>query len=185
MRRIASLLVLGSAVALANGGCLRHAATPQLGLDPGGYQQLAKQIEVPDEPTPSDDLIAATPVPVSLEQSESQDYLDLSLEQAVHMALQNSAILRDLGGTLLRSPDISKSKYDPSVVESDPQSGIEGALSAFDAGFTTNFSNENNDREINNIFFGGGTRTFQQTFAVWQTQLYKKAGTGSQFAVKN
>lgn len=185
MRRIASLLVLGSVIAVANGGCLRHAATPQIGLDPGGYQQLAKQIEFPDEPTPSDDLIAATPVPVSLEQSETQDYLDLSLEQAVHMALQNSAILRDLGGTLLRSPDITKSKYDPSVVESDPQSGIEGALSAFDAGFTTNFSNENNDREINNIFFGGGTRTFQQTFAVWQTQLYKKAATGSQFAVKN
>lgn len=185
MRRIVSLLVLGSAVAFANGGCLRHAATPQIGLDPKGYQQLAKQIEVPDEPTPSDDLIAATPVPVSLDQPESQDYLDLSLEQAVHLALQNSAILRDLGGTLLRSPDISKSKYDPSVVESDPQSGIEGALSAFDAGFTTNFSNENNDREINNIFFGGGTRTFKQTFAVWQTQLYKKAATGSQFAVKN
>jgi len=185
MRRVASLLLLGTALACANGGCLRHAETPQIGVDPGGYQQLAKQIEVPDEPTPSDDVIAATPVPVSLEQPELQEYLDLSLEQAVHMALQNSAILRDLGGTLLRAPDVSKSKYDPSVVETDPQSGIEGALSAFDAGFTTNFSNENNDREINNIFFGGGTRTFQQTFAVWQTQLYKKAATGSQFAVKN
>jgi hypothetical protein len=184
MRRTVSLLALGSTMLLAAGGCLRNATTPPVGLGPGELPQLARQIEMPD-PAPSNEQIAATPIPASLEQLEPKDYLPMSLEQAVHLALQNSLVLRDLGGTLLRTPDLAKSKYDPSVVETDPQSGIEGALSAFDAGFTTNFTNENNDRALNNIFFGGGTRQFQQTFAVWQTQVYKKSATGTQFAVKN
>ena len=185
MRRTVPLLAPGLVIILAIGGCLRHATTPPIGMGVGGFQHLAKQIESPEMSSPSDDQIGATPVPTSLERPDAQEYLEMSLEEVIHLALQNSAILRDLGGTLLRTPDIAKSKFDPSVVETDPQSGIEGALSAFDAGFTTSFSNENNDREINNIFFGGGTNQFQQTFAVWQSQLYKKSATGTQFAVKN
>lgn len=186
MRGSAPLLALGSAITLIACGCVRNAITPPpSAADVGGFQTLARQIEQPDVPSPTDDQIAATPVPISLVQDEVQDYLDMSLEQAIHLALKNSSILRDLGGTILRTPDIAKSKFDPSVVETDPQLGIEGALSAFDAGFTTSFSNENNDRVLNNIFFGGGTRELTQTFSVWQSQINKTSASGTQLAVKN
>jgi len=109
----------------------------------------------------------------------------LSLEETIHLALANSPVLRDLGGTLLRSPDILRSRFDPGVVETDPRDGIEAALSAFDAAFTTNVNYENNDRALNNVFFGGGTRLLKQNFGTWQTQLSKTAATGSQFAIKN
>lgn len=172
---------------LAVGGCLRHADTPlPTGtVDNAHYQHLAKQIEIPDYPTPSDDQIAATPSPMSLDKSETPDYLELSLEETVQLALANSQILRDLGGTLLRTPDASKSRFDPSVVETDPQTGIESALSAFDAAFTTNMSYENNDRALNNVFFGGGTRLLKQNFGTWQSQFSKTAATGTQLAFKN
>ena len=188
MRGVNTILGLMGMTSLVVCGCLRHAATPASAvgeIDTSHYQHLAKQIEFPDHPTPSDDVLAGTPSPLSLATSETVDYLGLSLEETMHLALANSQILRDLGGTVLRAPDGSKSKNDPSIIESDPRFGIEGALSAFDAAFTSNFSFEKNDRALNNVFFGGGTRLLRQDFATWQTQVSKTAATGSQFAFKN
>lgn len=172
---------------LVIGGCLRHAETPLPtgAIDNSHYQNLAKQIEIPDSPTPTDDMLAATLPPTSLQKSDTPEYLELSLEDTVQLALANSQILRDLGGTLLRTPDVSKSRFDPSVVETDPRNGIEAALSAFDAAFTTNISYENNDRALNNVFFGGGTRLLKQNFGTWQSQFTKTAATGTQLAFKN
>lgn len=179
-------------------GCLRHASTPPAVVnesDQSHYQNLAKQIEYPVESAASevypassassDILLAATPSPLSLATPEAEEYLELSLEETVHLALANSQILRDLGGTVLRAPDGSRSKSDPSIVETDPRFGIEGALSAFDANFTSNFSFEKNDRALNNVFFGGGTRILKQDFATWQTQVAKTGATGTQYALKN
>ena len=188
MRTANTVLGLLGMTSLVVCGCLRHAATPSSALgeiDTSHYQHLAKQIEFPDHPTPSDDMLAATPAPLSLATAESQDYLGLSLEETMHLALANSPVLRDLGGTILRTPDGLRTKNDPSIVESDPRYGIEGALSAFDAAFTSNFSFEKNDRALNNVFFGGGTRLLRQDFATWQTQVSKTAATGTQYAFKN
>ena len=176
-------------------GCLRHAKTPAPLVgesETSHYQSLAKQIEFPQEqvefteqPTPHDLILAATPSPMSLETPETEDYLELSLEETMRLALSNSQVLRDLGGTVLRVPDGSRTKNDPSIIESDPRFGIEGALSQFDANFTSTFSNEKNDRALNNVFFGGGTRILKQDFATWQTQVSKTAATGTQYAFKN
>ena len=188
MRTANTVLGLLGITSLVVCGCLHHAATPSSAvgeIDTSHYQHLAKQIEFPDHPTPSDDLLAATPAPLSLATAETQNYLGLSLEETMHLALANSPILRDLGGTILRTPDGLRSKNDPSIIESDPRYGIEGALSAFDAAFTSNFSFEKNDRALNNVFFGGGTRLLQQDFATWQTQVSKTAATGTQYAFKN
>ena len=188
MRMANTVLGLLGMTSLVVCGCLRHAATPSSAvgeIDTSHYQNLAKQIEFPNHPTPSDDLLAATPAPLSLATAETQSYLGLSLEETMHLALANSPILRDLGGTILRTPDGLRSKNDPSIIESDPRYGIEGALSAFDAAFTSNFSFEKNDRALNNVFFGGGTRLLRQDFATWQTQVSKTAATGTQYAFKN
>ena len=39
------------------------------------------------------------------------DYLNLSLSQAVEYAMENSEVLRDLGGTILRSPEIVRTGF--------------------------------------------------------------------------
>jgi len=176
-----------AAAALTAPGCARYTPTPEptFGVDYAHYSHLARQIEFPDVATPSDDMVAATPPPLSLATEETQKYLDLSLEEAMHLALANSRVLRDLGGLVLRSPENVRSPQDPSIVESDPRFGIQGALSAFDASFTTNTSYENNDRALNNVFFGGGTRLLVQNFMVTQSQIAKTAATGSQFAIRN
>ena len=185
MQRMAALLAICAVTTLVISGCLRHASTPPMGIDTSHYQQLAKQIEIPEQQSPTDDLLGATVQPLSLIQKESRGYLELSLEETIQLALANSTILRELGGTLLRTPDVSKSKFDPSVVEADPRFGVEGALSAFDAAFKTSVNYENNDRALNNVFFGGGTRILKQNLATSQSEISKTGATGTQFTFSN
>jgi hypothetical protein len=177
-------------------GCLRHSAQKDeqtaTEAEPTQYQAVAKQIEYPQEPLESDvpspttdAILFDTQSPTSITKPDVEDYLELSLQDVMQMAFANSQVLRDLGGTLLRVPEGGRTKSDPSIIESDPRFGIEGALSAFDAQFTSNFSYEKNDRALNNVFFGGGTRLLYQDFATWQTQVTKTAATGTQFALKN
>ena len=168
-------------------GCVRHAATPPLvsGIDHAHYEQLTRKVEYPEGPTPSDISLVSTERPNSVLAPETQEYLDLGLEETIHLALANSPVLRDLGGLVLRSPDNVRTDQDPALTEADPRFGVEAALSEFDASFSTTASFERNDRALNNVFFGGGTRLLEQDFHVYQSQLAKTAATGSQFSLSN
>jgi outer membrane protein TolC len=189
MRRGSAWIVcLGvTSVSLAICGCLRHAKTPpaSTGVDHFHYSHLTRQIEVPSGNDGTNDPFTTTPRPLSLATVETQEYYELSLEETMRHALSNTKILKDLGATVLRAPDTAKSVNDPSLVETDGRFGVEAALSAFDAQFTTNTSIEHNNRALNNVFFGGGTRILRQDFTVSQTQISKTTATGTQFAVKN
>lgn len=175
------------AVALSATGCLSHTRTPvaSVPVDSAHYHALTRKIEYPNEPTPSDAMLATTEAPLSLASMETQNYLDLGLEETMHLALSNSQVFRDLGGLVLRSPDAVRTGRDPAIVETDPRFGIEGALSQYDASFSTSATFEKNDRALNNVFFGGGTRLLEQDFGVLQSQLAKRTASGSQLALKN
>lgn len=176
------------AIAMPNTGCLRrYMPDPEasLAIDRSHYAHLTRHIEYPDEQTPSDAFLAATPRPVALGGEEVQDYLELSLEETMHLALSNSRTLREMGGLVLRAPDSIRTQQDPSITSTDARTGVQAALSAFDASFTTSSSYERNDRALNNVFFGGGTRLLTQNFYVQQSQLAKTAATGTQFSAKN
>src|SRR4029078_516904 len=74
---------------------------------------------------------------------------------------------------------------DPAVAETDPRFGIEAALSEFDAPFRTITFWEKNERALNNVFVGGGTRLLQQDAGVFQAAITKRAVTGSQFTIRH
>jgi hypothetical protein len=82
---------------------------------------------------------------------------ELTLEEAIHMALKNSKVIRTLSGVgfsqggvsgspsmLLQSPGGVRTVYDPALVESDPRYGQEAALAAFDAQFNASTSWDQN-----------------------------------------
>ena len=94
-------------------------------------------------------------------------------------------MLRDLGGAVVRAPATTRTTLDPAAVETDPRTGIEAALSEFDAQFLTSVFWEKNHRALNNEFFGGGTRILFQDAGVFQTAITKKAVTGTQFTVRH
>ena len=105
-------------------------------------------------------------------------YKPMTLQECIELALQNSRIMRDLGATVLRSPNAVTSVHDPSIAYTDPRFGEEAALSAFDANFFASSFYETNDRIINNQFFGENGQLFQD-LANFRYGLRKRTSTGS------
>ena len=122
--------------------------------------------------------------PVTIANPTQVDYWNLTLEETIQLALAESEVIRDLGGAVVRSPQTATTTLDPALRETDPRFGVDAALSAFDAQFSTSVFGEKNDRALNNQFFGGGTRLLQQDLMVWQTALTKRAAAGTQYTVR-
>ncbi|TWT29584.1 Outer membrane efflux protein [Posidoniimonas corsicana] len=122
--------------------------------------------------------------PRTISDDQPARYRDILLEEVIQLGLANSTVLRDLGGTVVRSPVSTRTVWDPAIAETDPFTGVEAALSAFDAQLTSSLFVEKNDRALNNQFFGGGTRILTQDAAVQQTQLSKRAVTGTELSAR-
>lgn len=125
-----------------------------------------------------------SPLDLDLTKLTSDNTLEMSLEQAIKIALANSRVMRDLGGTVLRAPQTSTSTNDPGLVFTDPRFGEEAALAEFDAIVTTSAFFENNDRRLNNRFFGN-QGVFKQDLHNYQVGISKRSATGSTMSVRN
>jgi outer membrane protein TolC len=122
--------------------------------------------------------------PRTISTDEPANYRDMALSEAVQIAFTNNDVLRDVGATVVRAPDNTRTKFDTAIVETDPVTGIESALSAFDAQWTSSLFSEKNDRAINNEFFGGGTRLLGQHVGALQSQISKRSVTGTELAAR-
>lgn len=113
-----------------------------------------------------------------------ESMIPLSLSDCIREALATSHILRDLGGTVIRSPQTVGSNLDPALAFTDPRVGEEAALSAFDANFFANNYFERNHRGLNNQFFGNNGE-FKQDLNTTQTGVNKRSATGGLFSFRN
>ncbi|HWL09508.1 MAG TPA: TolC family protein [Planctomicrobium sp.] len=114
-----------------------------------------------------------------------QTYRDLTLSEAVSLAMTNSEVLRDLGATVLRAPEVISTRYRQGIQQTDPRFGMEAALSAFDAQFTANTFFRDNHQTFNNEFFAGGTNLFNQDASDYLLQLSKRTATGATISLRN
>ena len=80
--------------------------------------------------------------PLTLASMEQMEYWNLTLEEAVRITLAQSDVIRDLGGTVLRSPSTVETYWNPAVVETNPRFGVDAALAAFDAQLTSSVFGE-------------------------------------------
>lgn len=149
------------------------------------FQEFAKEIEYPDVQSITTDDVAATPSPITLRDSAPPEFRNLTLQEAIEIALTNAQVLRDLQGLVLLSPNNSRTIQDPAIQETDPVFGVEAALSEFDATFAAAAYFEKNDRALNNQFFGGGTRMLQQDLHLYRAELTKKTASGADFTLRH
>ena len=106
------------------------------------------------------------------------------------MALQSSEILRNLGGTVVPSPQGVPTQIDPALTDLNPLSGTQAALSAFDAAVSSQLFWQKNDIPQNfkvppgfgNLF---GVTTFNQTLGTQINQIQKRTATGATFALRS
>jgi len=168
--------------ALVLPGCLFSKRDFTFDEDITHFETVATQIEYPNVAAASNSEVLCAQAPRCVGDPEPE-YWDMTLQEAIHLALANSEVMRDLGGTVLRSPDSVSTPYGPAIRETDPQHGIQAALSAFDAQFAMDLMFEKNDRRLNDTFFGDNG-VYQQDFDTFQAQLSKRAATGTQFALR-
>ena len=114
-----------------------------------------------------------------------EDYWDLPLEEAIRVGLQNSNILKDLGGRVLDSPATIQSVFDPSITMSHPRLGEEAALAAFDAQWAQAFTGGSGSQAFNNTTLGGGGTVVDTDFFRVQSQLAKRSATGAQYSLRS
>ncbi len=207
-RQLPSLAVVSAAILSAAIGCSPQ--QPFYFSRPNGgdhYVGVAQQIEYPDLETASLDEVDGAKAPLTIDNPKPESYWDLSLEEAIHIALQNSSVIRTLGmagtlasgvelnptgmmgtpSSLLTAPQAAATIYIPALAEADPRFGMEAALAAFDAQFSSSIFWEKNIVPQNTSGFVSTFRppTFKQDVGNSTTEISKTAATGDQFAIRN
>ena len=168
-------------------GCLVAHPPCQFDEELDHYRTLASSpAPPPDAPDhrPGQAPLSTGP-PLMIDASTPPPAWDLTLSTVIQLGLENSKVLRDLGGSVLRRPTLAQTIHDPAIQATDPRFGMEGALAAFDAQLATRLIAQKNDRAFNNLFLGGGAFLFQQDLDNFETELSKKTATGASFAVRH
>lgn len=160
------------------------------------YVATVTELENPDVDQVALEEVTQARPPLTLSEADFHNFRDVTLEECVTIALQNSKVIRNLGSLtqfaiadgLVGRTAASATVYDPAVFESDPQFGVEAALSEFDAQFTTKVFWEKTDRPQN---FGGFVEQtifrnlFRRDQGTFNAELSKRTATGTTFAVQN
>jgi outer membrane protein TolC len=127
--------------------------------------------------------------PLVLEDPSALQTLDMSLQEAVQLAVQQSPVLRNVGGTIVSSPQVTATIYDPALASANPLSGTEAALSAFDTTFSQQLFWTKGDQP-NNVDGAGFIAAFTPTAttstgANYTGQLAKQTAQGASFALRH
>ena len=115
--------------------------------------------------------------PITFESDRPEIRRAMSLDEAIHLAFQNTKALRSLGALILSNPAAVQTTVDPAINSSDPIFGIDAALAQFDANLNASLIHANNDDVFNNSILGGGATEVVQDlttfdFALDKTNIY-------------
>lgn len=181
--RLVSILLIA---AITLQGCSLRRKQPEIEFDPdlAHLHKYASQIEYPDVTSEFYEDVASMPPPLTLDCQTPPTFWDMSLPEAIQTALQNSQALRDLGGLVIQSPANVRTVQDYALAVTNPRQGIDAALAEFDASFEVSTFFEKNDRALNNVFFGGGTRLLAQDLHYYNVEVNKTTATGGDLAVR-
>ena len=182
-----ALLGILCVLLMVHAGCRTYGQAKQTFFnDTTEVDWIMQRVDSRCEEATSPVIAAEHPRTISeFEQDLAPNYWDISLEQAMDLALANAQVLRDLGATVLRAPQALATENMQAIRQTDPQYGMEAALSAFDAQLDVLSTFQKNDRRFNNRFFGGGSNIFQQDRHDYIAQLSKRTASGSRLAMRS
>ena len=182
----ATTLVTACGLLLTTSGCAsRDAWKETVGNDVARVDRISQQI---DQPATEIHTAAYSQAPITARDHlnlEDIEYNDVTLDEILQIAMSNSDVLRELGGTALRNPQLMATRFTRGLQSTDPRFSQEAALSAFDAQLKASAFFSNNDQTFNNPFFAGGTNTFKQDLHEYSVELSKRTATGSQFSLRS
>jgi outer membrane protein TolC len=169
------------------------------------YIGRATQIEQPNTEVPSLAEVEFAKAPLTLENADFEHVWELSLDEAVKIALSNSQVQRSLGirvnipGQLVRAsenvlanPDGTQTMFNPALFETNAFGfggsaiGPEAALAAFDADLTASMTWLKNDdpNNVGVVSLGRRLATVQDQ-GTFQARLQKATAPGSVVSFSN
>ena len=153
-----------------------------------GYGMRIEYPEVSEcASTPASAAASVATAPHALEDPANLPAREMSLEEAINLAVSQSPILRSIGGTVVTTPQATTSVYDPALASANPLNGTEAALSAFDAQYTQQLFWSNNDQPTNRQPFNAGAFVIasftQRQNATFSNELSKANGNGCKFRI--
>jgi outer membrane protein TolC len=199
-QRLKLAFVVCAAVA-ALAGCFYRKGPDELhyiGPDgPDYYKDVATSIEFPTTEEERPAQVSVTSQPHTIANRQKDQVWDLTLAQALEMALANNKVIRSAGAfttpgnALMSNPNGAPSVYDSAIQESGVLfggRGVEAALSDFDAqlavtntfGFNQNIVNS----PVQNVGAGAGSVLEQHTDA-FNATLTKTFANGGQIQFQN
>lgn len=158
------------------------------------YKQQATEIDYPQASDPPSSTAWDTKAPHRLRNIDRDDIWDLTLEDALHIALTNSKIIKTRGQFLQSGASLlagNATVYDNAIQETGSllgSRGVEAALADFDAQFTTTATWGSNEQVQNNLFQSGGLaagRTLSQETALVNATLQKQFAFGGNVALSH
>ena len=161
------------------------------------YLDVATDIEFADVDEPSLDEVCHTREPLTISNPVFDSIWDVTLEEAIRIALHNSKVIRTFGQVnqfgqivssaplrLATAPDAVTTIYDPAIQETG-QAGVEQALANFDTvfNFNTNYSTTDRPQNFNapNIF----AQILREDQVTINAELQKQTATGTQLFLRN
>jgi len=146
-RRLLRRLTFGSVLGTSLLGCATNPELKYLGDDKelDYYKATATSIDYPAIDTQTSPEAAYAKRPRTVLDREKEEVWEISLSQAIQLAIQNNSIIRSrtavgAPSTILTAGERAPSTYDPAIQETGVLfggRGISGALQAFDATFET------------------------------------------------
>lgn len=156
------------------------------------HDNIGMQIEYPQVAQCMSEPLAAAQssiAPLAIEDPSKIPALEMTLAEAIEMAVRQSPVIRDIGAFVLSSPNTVQTIYDPSLVHTNPNFGVDAALSAFDAQLNNQLFWQKTDQPNNvNRTSQGGAFTpsvSQGTTGNFQSELSKQTAQGARFALRN
>ena len=113
------------------------------------------------------------------------EFWQLTLDEAIAIAMQDTKVLRSLGATAVQNPQGAAGKFDPTIQSTDPIFGIQAALANFDANVNSNLLYSRNDDVFNNPTLTGNTAEVRQDLTVGTFNINRVTPYGTQLSFNN
>ena len=160
------------------------------------YNAVANTIEYPDVEADRLADVSGANRPFSLTNTNPKEIWNLTLEETTRIALTNNRVMRTIGGQvqgppdfLLRNPQLVPTVYDPALAESNPNTGVEAALSAFDTQFSSSLMWQRVNAPNNWWRFDGLALVLpyvdREDIGTFEAKLSKMTATGGEFSISH
>lgn len=149
------------------------------------HQDFATQIEYPNVKSCLSPESATSAAPLTTDNPSDIPAWEMTLDDAIKLAMQRTDVMRTLGASVVQAPTATRTRFDPTLAETNPLGGVEAALSAFDATVNSQLFWQKNNRPNNSSFLIFVPAAFEQTTGNFTSELAKRTATGARFALRH